>query len=404
MNNLFSTRLSNHHRHLQKYLRFILNDSFVVILTFLFGGATLYYSQLLKQLPTPFYPGRFISLGVCIILLLIGNFATLLKPADRLFLLPKELEMNQFLDKARNYSMILPTVVLAFGLGFLMPLIRVSTGWQLSVYPLILIGMIGLKFADMQAKRQAIYQITDKKRKIARLVWWIGSLLSLIGLFFIHLIVFYVWMILVNLHFIGQKRHLKNHLLDWHYAIENEQKRLHRIYQFINLFTDVPFIKTKMRKMHGAKWIFNLVSKTHDKTYSYLFIRRLMRGDEYFGQIVRLLLLGAICLLAVDDWRFILVISGLFLYLITFQLIPLVHQYQTQVLTRLYPVNREIQIKNFYQVFQTVVAICVILFTLISLFQIQLANYGYVVGGNILIGLLLRYTYVPNRLKKLQFR
>ena len=216
--------------------------------------------------------------------------------------------------------------------------------------------------------------------------------------------VFYVWMILVNLHFIGQKRHLKNHLLDWHYAIENEQKRLHRIYQFINLFTDVPFIKTKMRKMHGAKWIFSLVSKTHDKTYSYLFIRRLMRGDEYFGQIVRLLLLGAVCLLAVDDWRFSLVISGLFLYLITFQLIPLVHQYQSQVLTRLYPVNREIQIKNFYQVFQTVVAICVILFTLISLFQIQLANYGYVVGGNILIGLLLRYTYVPNRLKKLQFR
>ena len=41
MNNLFSTRLANHHRHLQKYLRFILNDSFVVILTFLFGGATL---------------------------------------------------------------------------------------------------------------------------------------------------------------------------------------------------------------------------------------------------------------------------------------------------------------------------------------------------------------------------
>ena len=87
MNQLFSSRLANHHRQLQKYLRYILNDSFVVILTFLFGGATLYYSQILKQLPTPFFPGRFVALAICILLLLVGKLATLLKPADRLFLL-----------------------------------------------------------------------------------------------------------------------------------------------------------------------------------------------------------------------------------------------------------------------------------------------------------------------------
>ena len=60
--------------------------------------------------------------------------------------------------------------------------------------------------------------------------------------------------------------------------------------------------------------------------------------------------------MAVDDWRFSLVVSGLFLYLITFQIIPLITQYQSQVLTRLYPVAKEIKEKNFYAILRWVLS------------------------------------------------
>ena len=36
---------------------------------------------------------------------------------------------------------------------------------------------------------------------------------------------------------------------------------MYRIYRFINLFTDVPFIESKMRKMRGAQWLFERVSE-----------------------------------------------------------------------------------------------------------------------------------------------
>src|SRR5699024_8846416 len=132
----------------------------------------------------------------------------------------------------------------------------------------------------------------------------------------------------------------------------------------------------------GAQWLFDRVAKKQTKTYSYLFVRRFMRSDEYFGQIVRLLLLGGACLLAVDDWRFSLVVSGLFLYLITFQMIPLMTQYQSQVLTRLYPVAKEIKEKNFYAILRWVLSMSALIFILVSLVTIQLHLAPFVILGN----------------------
>ena len=284
-----------------------------------------------------------------------------------------------------------------------MPLIKVSLGWDLASYPLILIGLIGLKFADLQAKRQAVYQLTKKKRQMARTVWWIGCILALVGLFFIHWLIFYLMVLLVNLHFFSQQKRLQTSLIDWEFTIDSEQKRMYRIYRFINLFTDVPFIESKMRKMRGAQWLFERVSKKQTQTYRYLFIHRFMRSDEYFGQVVRLLLLGGVCLLAVDDWRFSLVVSGLFLYLITFQIIPLMTQYQSQVLTRLYPVAKEIKEKNFYAILRWVLSMSALIFILVSLLTIQLHLVPFVILGNIVIVVILQGAYVPMRLKKMQY-
>ncbi|MEQ3487526.1 ABC transporter permease, partial [Enterococcus cecorum] len=238
---------------------------------------------------------------------------------------------------------------------------------------------------------------------MARTVWWIGSILALVGLFFIHWLIFYLMVLLVNLHFFSQQKRLKTSLIDWTYTIDSEQKRMYRIYRFINLFTDVPFIESKMRKMRGAQWLFDRVAKKQTKTYSYLFVRRFMRSDEYFGQIVRLLLLGGACLLAVDDWRFSLVVSGLFLYLITFQMIPMMTQYQSQVLTRLYPVAKEIKEKNFYAILRWVLSMSALIFILVSLVTIQLHLVPFVILGNIVIVVILQGAYVPMRLKKIKY-
>ena len=58
MGEFFSQRLSRHFKKMSKYLRYILNDHFVLVCMFLLGGLGLYYSQLLKELPRDFVWGR----------------------------------------------------------------------------------------------------------------------------------------------------------------------------------------------------------------------------------------------------------------------------------------------------------------------------------------------------------
>lgn len=48
MNNFFQLRLAKHQKKMMKYLRYVLNDHFVLVCLFLFGGVGFYYSNWLK--------------------------------------------------------------------------------------------------------------------------------------------------------------------------------------------------------------------------------------------------------------------------------------------------------------------------------------------------------------------
>ena len=60
MNNFFQLRLAKHQKKMMKYLRYVLNDHFVLVCLFLFGGVGFYYSNWLKTLTTPFQMGGII--------------------------------------------------------------------------------------------------------------------------------------------------------------------------------------------------------------------------------------------------------------------------------------------------------------------------------------------------------
>ena len=74
MGEFFSQRLSRHFKKMSKYLRYILNDHFVLVCMFLLGGLGLYYSQLLKELPRDFVWGRPLILLGWLLLIQVGYF------------------------------------------------------------------------------------------------------------------------------------------------------------------------------------------------------------------------------------------------------------------------------------------------------------------------------------------
>jgi Predicted ABC-type exoprotein transport system, permease component len=108
MNDFFKDRVTRHQKMIQRYLKYIFNDHFAFSMMILVGGSALYYSNLLKTLPAKFTPGIFIVLVVWLAALQMGRFASLAKPADMVFLLPKEKQMRDYLAASLKYSCYFP--------------------------------------------------------------------------------------------------------------------------------------------------------------------------------------------------------------------------------------------------------------------------------------------------------
>lgn len=68
--------------------------------------------------------------------------------------------------------------------------------------------------------------------------------------------------------------------LDWEKMVHVEEHRLHQIYQFINLFTDVPEITAKIKRRRYLDPILTHIKRESKNTYLYLFARRLARGSD----------------------------------------------------------------------------------------------------------------------------
>ena len=76
-----------------KYLRYVFNDHFVLVLFILFGFLMVQYSQLLRH-----FPEQHVWIGLILILVIgallsFGSIATYLEAPDKLFYLPKETEI-----------------------------------------------------------------------------------------------------------------------------------------------------------------------------------------------------------------------------------------------------------------------------------------------------------------------
>lgn len=401
MTDFFSQRLQRHQKHMMRYLRYVFNDHFALICTFLVGGLGLYYSELLKTLPQPFRIGGWIVLLLWISALCFGRLATLTKPADLIFLLAKESQMAAYLNRAVRYSMWLPFGVLFLIVGASMPLVVVSVDMPFSSFPLYVLLMWLLKISDLMIQRLRLYQDTTVQSKRQRLIWllaviasiscslwltpWLGLLLAVVqALWFVFFL------------------KAPKHLLAWDQMIQVEQTRLHRIYRFINLFTDVPQITAQAKRRKYLDWLLNWVPKDHKNTYLYLYLRRLIRGSQYGGLYVRLTLIASLILCFVQETWLSLLIGCLFIYLIGFQLLPLTNEFQYMVLTHLYPVQTEQKVAAMKKVLALLLFFAALIFAVIGGFTLtSLSQWGLTAGGYFIFTGGFLKIYLPNRLKKM---
>lgn len=402
MKAFFQTRLKKHQKHMMRYMKYVLNDHFVLIMTFLLGGVGFYYSNWLKTLSTGYPVGGLLVLIIWIAALHIGRFASLAEPADQIFLLPKEKQMRSYLSAAFSYSCIFPFAALLLISAFTMPLVVVSTGNSFVTFFFYLLSLWGLKISHLEIERMNIFQDMQKARKNAYFLWIIFTFVVLAISIWLQPIFGTILSIMQIILFHKLCWQTMNVSLDWEKMIAEEQDRLHRIYQFINLFTDVPEIATKIKRRKYLDPLLDRIAFSQHNTYLYLYARRLLRGNEYSGLYLRLVILGGLLLYFVSEQWFALGIGILFIYLIGFQLLPLYQQFQFVPLTKLYPLKKEQKLTAIKKLLGLLLTFCAIVFAVIALFSLtQWSERLIVIIGYLVMVLFFVEGYLPYRIKKM---
>ena len=99
MNNLWKKRLNLYLKRMIKYYRYVFNDHFVIALLFLLGGISYTYSNFIKSLNVDLsYPwAKPVVIIALLVMLQFGKVGTLIDEPDKVFLLPQEKGMREYL-------------------------------------------------------------------------------------------------------------------------------------------------------------------------------------------------------------------------------------------------------------------------------------------------------------------
>ena len=336
---LWNERQKRYHKMLSKYLRYVFNDHFMIAILFLLGALSLNYASFLKTQTLKASWASLLVLIIMFISLQLGKLATLTKPADIVFLLPKEDQLSSYLLKAFKRSALLNCVMQFIVMLVLVPfLIIVLDFSQLEIIFLISL-QVGLKCGELYFQMLNLYLTNTKQLRVFKYGFELLSLASCL-IFMPQLSV--IWLIALCLLSIYLTQKLKK--LSWTKMLELENKRLNQLYRFFNLFTDVSYVKTKARR---RKYLDFLMPKSFkSSTYTYLFWRGFFRSNQYLGLDIRLTVLGSIILIFLNDIKFALFFALIFIYLIGFQMLPMYFKYDENVFMHLYPLTAKVKLKE----------------------------------------------------------
>lgn len=367
MRALWQKRVQKHIQEQVKYLRLVFNDHFVIAIIFLLGALGYTYANAVKGLdPQAWWLKPVLSL-VLLVAVSFGRLATLLKEADSVFLLPKESGLVTYLKSARLYSSWLPLIAMAFVTLLVAPLLLITKtvpAWHIAVVLITLVIIKDRRFsiqlrqwyqADETQATKGLSLILDLAIIASQLYQW----LNLVGVLVALGLAYYQRQQLVRVQ--------KTQLFDWLAAVGAEDSRMGRIYRLYNLFTDVPGLSSQVKRRRYLDGLLKPITAKPANTYLYLYARGFLRGTEFSGLYIRLVVLGGIILCFSHIWWLSLALGLLLIYLVGFQLLPFYNQYDQIIFTHLYPVSTTKRIQAFSQLMRTLLLLQALLFSVILL-------------------------------------
>ena len=396
MNNLWKKRLNLYLKRMIKYYRYVFNDHFVIALLFLLGGISYTYSNFIKSLNVDLsYPwAKPVVIIVLLVMLQFGKVGTLIDEPDKVFLLPQEKGMREYLMKAQKRAWVSNSVIQIVVWIVLLPFIYYGVHLNLVESIILLLSQVALKVAQVNLFFIRAFEAKYQAGKYSLILNYVVPLIVyMLGLY---ASIYFALGITVGL-ILYLKSLPKNKIIQWNYLIDVEKLRLMRKYSFFNLFTDVPQVKKKAKRRKYLDW---LIPKFKN-VYGYLFIRAIIRNGEYSGLHIRLTVIEFIVLLFIPKFWLSLVIGMLFIYLIGFQMLPLYKYFDDNVFIHLYPLETNSKGKEF----KSILLALLIINALISAIAVYIAIQNILLSGAFLAlvlveSILFVYGYANLRLEK----
>ena len=341
MKDLFLIRKQEFRKECLGYLRYVLNDHFVLFLLVLLGFLAYQYNQLLQHFPANHFP-ILILLGIISVLLLFwGGIATYLEAPDKLFLLVAEEKVKEHIKKQSLISFIFWISVQTLFLLLFAPLF-LAMGLSLPIFGVYLLVLGIIKYVIFRQKSSKFF--------------------------------------------------LENGL-NWDYVIAQESKRKQFLLRFFALFTQVKGISNSVKRRAYLDFILKAVQKVPGKIWQNLYLRSYLRNGDLFALSLRLLLLSLLAQVFIEQAWIATAVVVLFNYLLLFQLLALYHAFDYQYLTQLFPLDKGQKEKGLQAVVRGLTSFVLLVELVIGLitFQEKLALLALLGAGLVLLVLYLPY-------------
>lgn len=397
MDEIWNQRLNQYQSKLLKYLRYVFNDHFVIALFFIFGAICYGYFNFIDSIRSQTISDHVVVIIALMIILQIGQLATLMQKPDIVFLLPNDYRISDYLVKARHHSMTM-TALMQFGCGLItVPFLVHVLKYCWYQWIILLISQVIFKWGQLLFQEMKLFNLQWHSIPFRLCKQGIPLMGIVVGIFISPIIT----LIIAGIYWLGMLyiRSRKCYcVFHWQNAINSEERRVIRIYKFFNLFTNVPEVHQKVKRRRYLDCILPRYCQDSRQTYNYLYWRGFWRNSEYSGLFIRITLIGML-LMAFIDLKWVNFLIGiLFIYLTEFQLLPLANQFYDIVFTHLYPLNVECQIRSFRKVLAKVGSIQTILFALVSFYSTRslLVICGLLVAS-VLVNIFIGSVYLRKR-------
>ena len=330
---LFETRVRKYQKKSMKYMRYVLNDHFLIVLFFLFGFIMVQYSSWIQSIRVLELP----LLGLLGALLasvpFFGGVATLLEPADGIFLSVVGQDFKAYLQKAIRRSWMLPILVMLASTGIIFPIVAQAFGTNLSMF--VKLFLLQVLFKDL------LFRCTKYAyRGVLHFTWMekLGIYMIAVANFFGMFlwisegwsIVLLVIPVLLSI-FVEQYYGKAVFVYQFDKMIEMELERQQRIYRLFALFVDVPMLhKPHAHRRTYLDGVLKMLVGNQPSGHRYLVSRTVIRTSQYMSLLLQLAVVSFVVALFSQPYYWNFIVNALLMMLLGFQLVGVIQSANTQ--------------------------------------------------------------------------